>query len=57
MQTYERYVKKSLLWYDIYDNTITHRTIKMKPIDAKPDFCAEWNVKSIEKDPLKLVIM
>ena len=38
-------------------NTITHRTIKMKPIDAKPDFYAEWNVESIEKDPLKLVIM
>ena len=32
--------------------TITyHRTIKMKPIDTKPDSYAEYNVDSNEKDP------
>ena len=28
-----------------------HRTIKMKPVDVKDDFFAEYNVKSNEKYP------
>ena len=38
---------------DIVDNytNIFHRTIKMKPTDVKPDFHAEYNVDSNEKDP------
>ena len=33
-----------------YTNTF-HRTIKLKSIDVKPDFYAEYNVDSNEKDP------
>ena len=33
-----------------YNNTY-HKTIKMKPIDIKSDFFAEYNEKSNEKDP------
>ena len=33
---------------DNYNNTY-HRTIKMKPIDVKPDSYAEYNVGSNEK--------
>ena len=32
-----------------YNNTY-HRTIKMKPIDLKPDSYAEYSVESNEKD-------
>ena len=35
---------------DEYNNTY-HRTIKMKPIDVKPDSYAEYNVNSNEKNP------
>ena len=35
---------------DKYNNTY-HRTIKMKPMDVKFDFYAEYNVDSNEKDP------
>ena len=37
---------------DIVDehNNTYHRTIKMKPIDVKPDSYAEYSVESIEKD-------
>ena len=35
---------------DKYNNTY-HKTIKMKPIDAKSDFFAEYNEESNEKDP------
>ena len=35
---------------DEYNNTY-HKTIKMKPIDVKSDFYAEYNKKSNEKDP------
>ena len=35
---------------DKYNNTY-HRTIKMKPIDAKSDSYAEYNVDSHEKGP------
>ena len=35
---------------DKYDNTY-HQTIKVKPIDLKPDSYAECNVHSNEKDP------
>ena len=35
---------------DEYNNTC-HRTIKMKPIDVKDDFFAEYNEKLNEKDP------
>ena len=35
---------------DNYNNTY-HRTIKMKPIDAKSNSYAEYNVDSNEKDP------
>ena len=35
---------------DEYNNTY-HRTIKMKPIDVKPDSHAEYNVDFNEKDP------
>ena len=34
---------------DKYNNTC-HRTIKMKPIDVKPDSYAEYSVESNEKD-------
>ena len=33
-----------------YNNTV-HRTIKMKPVDATSDFCAEYNEDSNKKDP------
>ena len=33
-----------------YNNTV-HRTINMKPIDVTPDFYAEYNEDSKEKDP------
>ena len=33
-----------------YNNTY-HRTIKMKPVDVKYDFFAEYNEGSNEKDP------
>ena len=33
-----------------YNNTV-HRTINMKPIDVTPDFYAEYNEDSNEKDP------
>ena len=38
---------------DIVDkyNSTYHRTIKMKPIDIKYDFYAEYNVGSNNKDP------
>ena len=38
---------------DILDeyNNAYHRTIKIKPIDVKPDSYAEYNVESNEKDP------
>ena len=35
---------------DKYNNTY-HKTIKMKPIDVKSDFFAEYNKESNEKDP------
>ena len=35
---------------DKYNNTY-HRTIKMKPIDVKSDYFAEYNKESKEKDP------
>ena len=35
---------------DEYNNTY-HKTIKMKPIDVKPDSYAEYNVDSNEKSP------
>ena len=35
---------------DGYNNTF-HKTIKMKPIDVKSGFYAEYNVDSNEKDP------
>ena len=35
---------------DKYSNAY-HKTIKMKPIDAKNDFFAEYNEESNEKDP------
>ena len=35
---------------DEYNNTY-HKTIKMKPIDVKSDFYAEYNEESNEKDP------
>ena len=35
---------------DEYNNTY-HRTIKMKSIDVKSDFLAEYNEESNEKDP------
>ena len=35
---------------DKYNNTY-HKTIKMKPIDAKSDFFAEYNEECNEKDP------
>ena len=35
---------------DKYNNTY-HRTIRMKPIDIKFDYCAEYNVDPNDKDP------
>ena len=35
---------------DKYNNTY-HRTIKMKPVDVRDDFFAEYNEESNEKDP------
>ena len=32
-------------------NNTYHQTIKMKPIDVKPDSYAEYSVDSNEKDP------
>ena len=49
-------VSKNVYFYvlndivDKYDNTY-HRTIQMKPIDAKSDSYVEYNVDSNEKDP------
>ena len=38
------------LYVDEYNSTY-HKTIKMKPIDVKSDFFAEYNEESNEKDP------
>ena len=35
---------------DKYNNTC-HKTIKMKPIDLKPGFYAEYNAESNDKHP------
>ena len=45
------------VYFDVLDDTVDkhnntyHRTIKMKPIDVKPDFYVEYHVDSNEKDP------
>ena len=36
--------------FNKYNNTV-HRTIKINPIDATPDFYAEYNEDSDKKDP------
>ena len=45
------------IYFDVLDDIVDkynnkyHRTIKMKPINVKSDFFAEYNEKSNEKDP------
>ena len=45
------------VYFDFLDDTVDnynslfHRTIKVKPIDVKPDSYAEYNVNSNQKDP------
>ena len=45
------------VYFDVLDNIVDeynnayHKTIKMKPIDFKNDFFAEYNRESNEKDP------
>ena len=45
------------VYFDVLDdnidkyNNVHHRTIKMKPIDVKNDYFAEYNEESNEKDP------
>ena len=40
----------TIIHVDKYNNTY-HNTIKMKPIDVKNDFFAEYKEESNEKDP------
>ena len=46
------------VYFDVLDdivnnyNSTSHRNIKMKPIDVKFDFYAEYNEDSNKKDPM-----
>ena len=46
------------IYFDVLDdivgkyNNLYRRTIKMKPIDVRPDSYEEYNVDSNEKDPV-----
>ena len=55
---------KLSVYFDVFDDIVDkynnkyHMTIKMKPIDVKPDSYAKYNVDSNKKDPkFKQVIM